>query len=371
MLFTLFRMSRQTNIKEVIETMCQLLYHHGHSKINAEIFRIAKFDRDEARPYLFKLITEIIEMEIPSLKCFSYDKYLILLKYLFKLDYPNLNGLLCNSVDELSSQELLLAFGYVIYQQNYIEKLYKTIDSKLTGTPTSRKRDTANETEILSDLNHIIVLKRKIDLAFRDLHAQVRYLFKLFSKISDEHKAKVLKEMQVKYCRLVDLVTFGNDKMQNDLLIYLNKQILLYKLHIKWLKYEPMFWKWMISVFHENNEHKNIPLRDSMKLKYCFLFSNTKTRSQIESKNFEIETNLLFIDLQPYLQCLLKENVDKLNSHNDSNNDTNNNLNNNVEREIKKLENEIKLMYEENSRKLADIFDKDFSGYVQLPFPRK
>ena len=367
-------MSRQTNIKEVIETMCQLLYHHGHSKINAEIFRIAKFDQDEARPYLFKLITEIIEIEIPSLKYFSCDNYLILLKYLFKLDYPNLSSLLCNTVDELSSQELLLAFGYVIYRQNYIEKLYRTIDMKLTGTPTSRKSDTANETEISADLNHIIVLKRKIDLAFRDLHAQVRYLFKLFSKISDEHKTKVLKEIQVKHCRLVDLVTFGNYKMQNDLLICLNKQILLYKLHIKWVKCEPIFWKWMTSVFHEKNEHNNISLSDSVKLKYCFLFSNIKTHSQIESKNFQSETNLhkdVFIELQPYLQCLLMQNVDKLNSHNDSNNDANNNLNNNVEREIKRLENEIKLMYEENSRRLADVFDKNFPCYVQLPFPRK
>ena len=367
-------MSRQTNIKEVIETLCQLLYHHGHSKINAEIFRIAKFDRDEARPHLFKLIIEIIEIEIPSLKSFSYNEYLILLKYLFNLDYPNLNGLLCNRVDELSSQELLLAFGYVIYQQNYIEKLYETIDMMLAGTPISRKRDAPNETEISSDLNHVIVLKRKIDLAFRDLHAQVRYLFKLFSKISDEHKTKVLKEIQAKYCRLVDLVTFGNYKMQNDLLVCLNKQILLYKLHIKWLKCEPIFWKWMISVFNETNGHNNISLSHSVKLKYCFLFSNSKTRSQIESKNFQGETNLykdVFIELQPYLQRLLMENVDKLNNHNGGNNNANNNLNNNVEREIKKLENEIKLMHEENSRRLADVFDKNFPCYVQLPFPRK
>ena len=65
------------------------------------------------------------------------------------------------------------------------------------------------------------------------------------------------------------------------------------------------------------------------------------------------------------------QNVDKLNSRNGGNNNANNNLNKNVEREIKKLENEIKLMHEENSRRLADVFDKNFPCYVQLPFPRK
>ena len=124
-------MSKSVKIKEIIETLCQLFYSHGYPKIQAEALRQAKFNQKEAVLPLLEFISCILVQDIKQdlNELSPLQKFKLILSILTRLDYPRLKRLSCDKLCLLSSQELLLAFGYILKQLDVFGHLRHAADT--------------------------------------------------------------------------------------------------------------------------------------------------------------------------------------------------------------------------------------------------
>ena len=290
---SLFRIDQTTimttpvkNIKEVIETLCQLMVHHGFTKISSETFRQGKFSKPEAAPCLLNLIYELLEFTKGNKSRPLTNKFLVLLFILKKLHYPRLPKLIYCKESDLSSKELLLVFGYLLIKLRICEKLLMIAENFVSACilQNSVEDRRSFEDHGLSkskeyQLDSLIITRKKINFAFHGLISSVSYYIKMLKKYSDCKQniiSEELYERNIQKISMLDLLIQGNLKWQKEHISLVSKQNNLLKLHLKWIKCEAMFWQWMESV---GKEDTNIHTESSNgitpyeKLILSFLFS--------------------------------------------------------------------------------------------------
>ena len=117
--------SKPIKIKEVIDTFCLLFRCHGYSKISAEILRQSKFNQRVVviplLDFVFNVLTKNLDHDLNSWN--SSKKFMLVLSTLKEIDYPRTHLLFCKELIDMSSQELLLAFGYLLVKLDIIGKL--------------------------------------------------------------------------------------------------------------------------------------------------------------------------------------------------------------------------------------------------------
>ena len=256
--------SKPIKIKEVIDTFCLLFRCHGYSKISAEILRQSKFNQRVVviplLDFVFNVLTKNLDHDLNSWN--SSKKFMLVLSTLKEIDYPRTHLLFCKELIDMSSQELLLAFGYLLVKLDIIGKLrYDAKHYVSDAIIESCKPDTKSITESKISLNDSVRLTKKIEFLQRDLSTDSCYLEKLlrkFNQMDKEHLENSLmphgtqnkdgaKKPIVKPS-ILDLIFFQNFKLQEHCIQLLKKQVEMLRIHNKWVQQESLFWKWLSSI---------------------------------------------------------------------------------------------------------------------------
>lgn len=272
-------------IKEVIETFTLLFHSHGYPKISAEVLRQSKFDQKEPVIPLLEFIFELLTKDIGNntLDWSNSRKFMLLLSALKFLSYPRLHLLYCKQLMYLSSQELLLALGFLLLKFDIIGMLCgvaenlvtdQLIDTCLSLPTTSATKSSMSKIGCLNTLDGQIRATKLIDFHQNDLLSNALHLEKLLRRFQSMDKSEVeegLKGREVSNAsassheskdsssssktqsrsslkiNVLDVVFFGNLRLQESCMELLRKQVELLRIHMKWSQHESLFWKWLSS----------------------------------------------------------------------------------------------------------------------------
>lgn len=378
--------SKPLNIKEVIETLCHILSLHGYSKISPEVFRQAKYNKPEATPFLLRLLHEILQKETDIRTGYLQD---VLVYVLHKLDYPHLYKLVSCSETELSSQDILLIFGFLLVKLNLMHSLRQKIKRTLVDSLVVLAPETVcyeqKQTLKNKDLNAVIVLQKKIDFAMRGLRSSILKYKNLVQRTACCDTSIILKELNSNESKqrfssisLCEFLLQGNLKLQKELVGMLSRQNILLKLHLKWIKYETVFWQWMSSVASGQTQIVNTSfeqLTSSQRLKHALLVSESDKFMELfvaisgDEKRNEIEyagEALVIKEDSSIMRHAIAEIImSKLVASDGKDN---------AEKYVGTLENlvmEIKKMQENNRLWLSELLHKEYPNLVCLPVPRR
>ncbi|XP_057316756.1 tubulin epsilon and delta complex protein 1-like [Hydractinia symbiolongicarpus] len=378
--------SKPLNIKEVIETLSHILSLHGYSKISPDIFRQAKYNKPEATPFLLCLLHEILQKETEIRIGYLQD---VLVYVLHKLDYPHLYKFVNCSETEFSSQDILLIFGFLLVKLNLMHSLRKKVKRMLVDSLVVLTPETVCYEQIQTlknkDFNAVIVLQKKIDFAMRGLRSSILKYENLVQRAACCNNSIILKELNSnesnKMFSSISLCEFllqGNLKLQKELVGMLSKQNMLLKLHLKWIKYETVFWRWMSSVASGQTQTVNTSfeqLTSSQRLKHALLVSESdkfielfgailgdQRRNKIESAG---DALVIKEDFSIMRHAIAEIIMAKLVASDGKGT---------AEKYVGTLENlvmEIKKMQENNRLWLSDLLHKEYPNLVCLPVPRR
>ena len=258
-------MAQQTNIKVVIELLCNLCKKLGFSKVTPEMFRQAKFNNPEAtKPFwilLFEMLhcavyrkfefhTKKIDYIVPCVKTIFYD-----------LGYRSQDFLELGSSPLEGSRELLIAFGWLIGKFEIMDQLVNNAErvcfDLLLGKGAEYDKELRNPATDFVNLNdsldHILVSYNRSNMEWKSLRQLCRGLVK--RAVNSDFKMEtddVSLQMFLKNASFLEVVAiFGSKTDQDRIMLTLEKENMLLNAYAKWLKNEELFWKWMSSVVEE------------------------------------------------------------------------------------------------------------------------
>ena len=258
-------MVEPVNIKGVLDNFCHMLKIHRFIKINAEIFRQAKFDLVEAvRPFwmlLHDVLLFIVHGEIESHILNDEQTTIFVKSGLYNADYR------CNAFFGLpssmnsGSRELLIAFGWLVAKSNLISHFIDRADTPLFDLLINGKEhvDELSTLELknlnLNDgLNKLLCSYRGQKLEWRN-HRQ---MFNLIAKkvVERNYRSDDLSlQSFLKEGTVLDLFVTMCPKQKRELEIeLLEKERTAVKCFIKWIENESLFWKWLSSVIDEKKK---------------------------------------------------------------------------------------------------------------------
>jgi len=375
-------------IKEVIENLSQIFNLHGFPKITAEHFRKAKFNKTEASYPIMNLIYEIITLNGKT-QCTLDQKFFLFLRTLKKLNYPRLFVFVFSDIENISSRELLVVFGFLVVKLDVLsylrDKTFNDLSEEVLMKCSSKKTNTLTEEENFdvsfeSKLNEFIVLRKKIDFAFCGVYSVLDMHENLLKKYN-VNEDLILKELNTnsykvrfKHIALVEVLIQRNLKLQEDLVSTIRKQQKLTKLHLKWLQNENMFWEWMTSVSNENQSSTSNQLNLSkilekdrimlsllvaedpifQKIRRHFVYSDDNA-SLVDFKDCSLRTYLLYT----------------MTKHSRIFDESDNDIDSVYIDEIRKLEAQKHVSEEKNKIWLSKFLSQTFPGLIELPVPRR
>lgn len=391
-------------IKDVIENLSQLLTLHGFSKITAESLRKAKFNKADAAQPLLDLIFAIIT-DSGRIECLASQRLFLLVMILKRLNYPRLSVFVVSDVKKISSRELLIVFGFLLIRLNVVshlkERACNELSEEILTSYTAQKSDHYSAcgeeqryNEVLGEqLNELIVLRKKIDFAFRSVYSVLDMYERLLKKYGTNGDF-MLKELnknnskiKFKHISLIELLVQRNSKLQKQLVETIKKQQKLVKLHTKWTQNEQVFWNWMTSVSEEvtsassndvhefTNPKKTFPNR----LLLLFVLSNDPILHKIHNQhNLSNSSISILKDFKAFsLRFFLLHTMQKhaiIFSENDAaedRGDEKKKMNSILNEEVVRLEKQVKLLEENNRLWLSNLLSQRFSDLIQLPVPRR
>ncbi|CAF3189262.1 unnamed protein product [Rotaria sp. Silwood2] len=266
-------------VRPVIECFCQILSLYGFSPITPEIFRLAKFNRNEATIPLWRLIFEILHFDPTScnqqqtMNKFDQipkDELVNMIKSnLFTCGYTYEYFLSLDNKMEKGSQQLLICLGWLIYQMKLIEKCMKEClnsNSILDYDDTSSLYKTVNiehvkyppqEKDLVGQVKQAMRLNSKLRFRLRRLHGLVIENANLQHQIHGCHNMSSLEAYLCQHPHLLShyMIELENEHRKLNLCLF-------------WNQHEDVFWKWMESVLdqtitieQDENEEQYEPLR--------------------------------------------------------------------------------------------------------------
>ncbi|CAF1436501.1 unnamed protein product, partial [Adineta ricciae] len=272
--------------RPIIECFCKILSFYGFTPITPEIFRLAKFNRNEATIPIWRLIFEILHFDptkanqqhsIDKFNQTQKDELVFLMKNdLFTRGYTYEHFLSLDSTMQKGSRQLLICLGWLIYHVKLIETCMESClnnDSILDYDDTSSLHPTDNGSErvnnsfekkgLIDQVKQAMHLNSKLRFGLRRLHGLVIENTTLQHQI---HQCHNMSSLEAHLCQHPHLLSHYMIELENE------HQKLNYFLF--WNEHENVFWKWMESVLdqpsvvedesddnQDENEDKYEPLR--------------------------------------------------------------------------------------------------------------
>ncbi|ESO86149.1 hypothetical protein LOTGIDRAFT_235524 [Lottia gigantea] len=258
------------SVRETIQLLAQIFIENGTSDISAEIFRQAKFNKNEAVRVLWKLLFELIyfckygEIDEATIKAqfklTPEEKCVYVKQELQHLGYLLPDFACLSNHGNTGSRELLLALGWLMCQQNILEKFMQKCSSPLdddTSIFYESYLDTDNKHSALfqssykiepqAKIQKLLMLNGKLQLNLRRMYALQIQDANLSHKIHTCTNGVTLSTyrnhltpFEVRLLRypnhlkkMLELLEKDNYRLQNLLL---------------WKEKEHIFWSWMESV---------------------------------------------------------------------------------------------------------------------------
>ena len=279
-------MVETVNIKGILDNFCHMLKIHGFTKINAELFRQAKFDLVEAvRPFwmlLHDVLLFIVHGEIESHTLSDEQTTVFVKSGFYNADYR------CNAFFRLpplmnsGSRELLIAFGWLVAKSNLISHFIDRADTPLFDLFIKGKEHVSELSSLelqnltLDDgLNKMLCSYRGQKLEWRN-HRQ---MFNLIAKKVAERNYRsddLSLQSFLKEGTVLDLFVTVCPKQKRERGIeLLEKERTALKCFIKWIENESLFWKWLSSVV---DEKKKTPVEEKAR---CSSVDGAASRLQV------------------------------------------------------------------------------------------
>ncbi|CAF1442640.1 unnamed protein product [Rotaria sp. Silwood1] len=265
-------------VRPIIECFCQILSLYGFSPITPELFRLAKFNRNEATIPLWRLIFEILHFDP-----INYNQQQIINKFdqtpkdelvnmiksnLFTCGYTYEYFLILDNKMEKGSQQLLICLGWLIYQMKLIEKCmekclntdsifdYDDTNSLYKTDNIEQVKYSSQEKDLVKQVKQAMRLNSKLRFGLRRLHGLVIENANLQHQIHSYHN---MSSLEAYLCQHPHLLSHYMIELENE-----HRKLNLF---LFWNQHENIFWKWMESVLdqttieQDNNENIYEPLQ--------------------------------------------------------------------------------------------------------------
>ncbi|CAF1005748.1 unnamed protein product [Adineta steineri] len=230
-------------VRPVIECFCQILSSYGFSTITSEIFRLAKFDQNEATVPLWRLLYEMIHIDSDKISQNKFDQTPkdeivdIIKRDLYKRGYTYDYFLSLDNNMQEGSRHLLVCVGWLIYHVKLIEKCMKQCLNSISNPTEIVEND---KCDLIEQIKQALHSNSKIRSCLRAIEHK---------NPEDNHP---MSSFESQLCQYPHLITQYLTELDNE----------HYKLNLFlfWNKHEDIFWKWMESVLDqpttiaENNE---------------------------------------------------------------------------------------------------------------------
>ena len=397
-------------IKEVIETFCLLFHCHGYPKISAEVLRQSKFDQKEPviplLEFTFELLTKDIGLD--TLDWSNSRKFMLLLYVLKCLSYPRLHLLYCKELVFLSSQELLLALGFLLIKFDVIGMLCGVAENLITdrildtclSTPTTK--GSLEKSVCLKTLDGQVRASKIVGFHQNDLLSNAMHLEKLLRRFESMDKSEVGEGLrgrgENKYqgtqsdpkdslskgktqsspsrstskINVLDVIFFGNLRLQESCIELLRKQVELLRIHLKWSQHESLFWKWLSSsattVKRQGRGTDHTDEKERLEYQVFCPGHNGDSHSILEA--LDSGANLNHFVRQVMRGVLLRNDI-VFSSSKDSNGNAEEGLTYSQRNALLNLRKSIVKVEEENKKWLEHFLSNNFPNVVQLPELKK
>ena len=421
------------NIKEVIDTFCLLFHCHGYPKISAEVLRQSKFDQKEPVIPLLELIFEVLIKDIHHTTDGSNSrKFMLLLSVLKCLSYPRLHLLYCKELVFLSSRELLLAFGFLLLKLDILSRLRDVAENLLTDKFIDSCRPSPTKNHLskvgsFKSLNGQVRAANLMGFYQRDLVSGALRLEKLLRKFNDIDKSGIEEGLrgedggdstssnskhsacsssatsmtkqrqqsssykQPSFASLakaqssrpskinvLDLVFFGNLRLQESCTELVRKQVELLRLHAKWIQHECLFWKWLSSIVPTTDKHRRSADNSSEERSERVRSSTSSESCLIQDEPLDDIDDDCPGNLSRFVRyvarnSLLGNDFDCANTNSDPGESAEEDLHvlEESRKALSKLRTSIKNVEEENKKWLEHFLSHNFPNAIQLPDLKK
>ncbi|XP_048734695.1 tubulin epsilon and delta complex protein 1-like [Ostrea edulis] len=272
-------------VRVTIELLTNILNESGCSKLKAEIFRLSKFDKDEATLPLWKLLFELLyyckygTIDEVTVRAYSELTTEELVVYV-KQELQNLGFLskeFCHLPNDTSSgsRELLLAFAWLLCKQNLIDKFMDNCSSPVEDSSLLHELDDKKASKEARSLipaacrtpvqkvQQLQLLNGKLRSSLRRLYALQREKAKLQHRVHECTQGTSLTP-DMPHLSSLEAHLLRHPELMNKIMILLEKDNVRLKHMQEWGEQEQVFWKWMESVLElkvkETPRHKDAPM---------------------------------------------------------------------------------------------------------------
>lgn len=258
-----------SQVKETIDLLTRVLRGNGTSKIKAEIFRLAKFDKDEAAQPLWRLLFELLyflehgtidEVVIKACNELTIEEQVVFVKQELqgKGFYSRHFSQLPNDMSS-GSRELLLALAWLLCTDRVIDKFMEKCASPIdedTYTPdvqrinlegVSGSCEGPTTLSPVEKLQRLQLLNGKLHLSLKRLCALQRERTRLQHRVHDSTTGVSLAPDR-NHLTVMEVHLLRHPEYLKKLLKLLEKDNERLQVMIAWKDHEEIFWKWMESV---------------------------------------------------------------------------------------------------------------------------
>ncbi|XP_033734862.1 tubulin epsilon and delta complex protein 1-like [Pecten maximus] len=259
-----------SQVRETIELLTKLLRRNGTSKVKAEVFRLAKFNSDEAAIPFWRLLFELLYflkygvIDDVTIKAYSELTQEELAVYVKKSMqnrgfYSKEFSLL--PIDMSSgSRELLLAFAWLMCKENVIVKFMEQCSSPVDENTLSvyefdleENIHSSNYLACSKSLNpvqkvqHLQLLNGKMRSSLKRLYNLQRERVKLDHKVHECTQGVSLSP-SLSHLTALEVHMLKHPELLKKVFHLLEKDNERLQILLVWSEQEERFWKWMESV---------------------------------------------------------------------------------------------------------------------------
>ncbi|KAJ8309115.1 hypothetical protein KUTeg_013989 [Tegillarca granosa] len=225
-------------VKETIELLTKVLNRNGTSKIKAEIFRLAKFNDEDATESFWKLLFELLyfckygvidEVTIKAYSELSREELAVYVKREMQaLGFTSYAfSSLPNDMSQ-GSRELLLAFAWLLCKGSLIDKFMDKCASPVEEDLSVYQLNNLDD----SNFNNHLTANKPLNPAQKVQHLQY-----LNGKLRSSLRRLYALQQQ-------------KNKLQHKILKLLEKDNDRLQCMLTWKKQEDVFWKWMMTFYN-------------------------------------------------------------------------------------------------------------------------
>ncbi|XP_071080256.1 uncharacterized protein [Haliotis cracherodii] len=263
-------MPGSTQVRETIELLSTLLNENGVSLVTAETFRLAKFNKYEATPVMWKLLFELVyfsnygvvdESAVKAQRQLSDEEKCVLVKReLQSRGYMSHDFAHLPNDTSRGSRELLLAMAWLMCKETLIERFMDKCTSPLDENISQWCKEWPNSICDLGPtaqgdsavppgerVQRLLVLNSKLRLNLRRMYAAQQHEAKLLNKIENTTAGISLRKSRDNLSAL-EVHLLRHPHLLKRMLVLLDKDNERLQNLMNWRQHEDVFWKWMDSV---------------------------------------------------------------------------------------------------------------------------